>query len=437
MIPNDRVELRLPERLDDLVQPRTPDYLEDLLRLTASTSQRPPWKVLQWWVPRLRVGRLSVFGRKPGWRPVLVLLLVGLLLAAGLAVLIGSKRTTPAPPFGPARNGLIAYASDGDVYTADPVTGVSTRVVAGTGKDEFPTFSPDGTRLAFIRMSGSTDGLPDGRLVVADVDGSHVTPLMPEHLTGVSGFEFSPDDGALVVSSTIDGRQEISVSPVDGSASTVLELSGLPPALSRDGPSYRPFHAHQVMFAGWGYAGGEPVTTGIYLVDDDGTDLQTLVEPEDGVLRWHPIWSPDGSMVAYTRIRADSPNDWELHVVTVKDKLDRAVHTSDAVAEGWPAWSPDGTRLLIQRIKADGSHSYAVVPADGSGPGIEIKNDRASTGALYAWAPDSTVVLSIADVDPSTMLIWDATTGTTTRQPWNSTPFGSQGHLPAWQRVAP
>ena len=53
MIPNDRIELQLPERLDDLVRPRTPDYLEDLLRLTASTPQRPPWKVL-----RLLVGRL-------------------------------------------------------------------------------------------------------------------------------------------------------------------------------------------------------------------------------------------------------------------------------------------------------------------------------------------------------------------------------------------
>jgi hypothetical protein len=81
----------------------------------------------------------------------IVALLVAL-LAAALAVYVGSQRRVPAP-FGPARNGLIPYVSNGDIYVGDPVTGTTRLLVSaprGAGSSS-PGFSPDGTRMAYLR----------------------------------------------------------------------------------------------------------------------------------------------------------------------------------------------------------------------------------------------------------------------------------------------
>ena len=53
--------------------------------------------------------------------------LIALLVAAALAY-VGSQRRVPAP-FGPARNGLIPYASNGDIYLGDPITGQTRLLV--------------------------------------------------------------------------------------------------------------------------------------------------------------------------------------------------------------------------------------------------------------------------------------------------------------------
>jgi hypothetical protein len=53
-----------------------------------------------------------------------------LALAVGLVIVAGSQRHVPAP-FGPAANGSVAYEAGGDIFTADPVTGVAKALVTG------------------------------------------------------------------------------------------------------------------------------------------------------------------------------------------------------------------------------------------------------------------------------------------------------------------
>ena len=66
------------------------------------------------------------------WRQLGVLALIALLLAVALAAYVGTQRRVP-PPFGPARNGLIPYISQGDIYVGDPVTGRTTLLLSGPG----------------------------------------------------------------------------------------------------------------------------------------------------------------------------------------------------------------------------------------------------------------------------------------------------------------
>ena len=78
-------------------------------------------------------------------------------------------------PFGRAANGLVAYAAAGDIYTVDPVTGVSTAIITGPETDVNPRWSRDGTHIAFERKAVGDSG--PGLVYVARADGSDVVRL--------------------------------------------------------------------------------------------------------------------------------------------------------------------------------------------------------------------------------------------------------------------
>jgi Tol biopolymer transport system component len=435
MMPADRLERQLPGLLDEVGETRTPDYFDDLLATTARTRQRPGWIFPGRWIPRLGFGREPLIRRPVPWRPILILVLMVLLVAAALAFVIGSRRT-PFPAYGPARNGVIAYSFDGDIYTGDPVTGASNLIVANSDDDEFPTWLPDGSRFVFLRKTGAVDGIPSGQMFVADADGRNLTQVMQEPVTALGGFDLSADGESIALSSTVGGREEVTIASIHGAASRLLGVHDLlPVGLAPNGPSYRPYGGSEIMFAAWD---SPETTSGIYVVNEDGSKFRELLEPTSGILLFHPTWSPDGSMIAYTRVPAGTQGIWELHIYTVDSGIDRPIHTSDAPSEGWPMWSPDGSRLLIQRSNPDGSnHVYAVVPSDGTGPGIEIQHDGAPIGANYTWAPDGTSILAIPDFDASKLILWDAASGATKTVPWMSGNFNWQGRFPSWQRLPP
>ena len=122
----------LPELLErDRAAPRTPDYLDDLLRQTARTRQRPAWTFPERWLPMVAIRPV----RPPSPRfPVRI---VGDSSPScsspwswARARVAGSQPHLPAP-FGLARNGRVAYAAGGDIYTADPRPGAAKAVVTG------------------------------------------------------------------------------------------------------------------------------------------------------------------------------------------------------------------------------------------------------------------------------------------------------------------
>ena len=85
-----------------------------------------------------------------GW---LLLIVLALIAVVGVALLTAGQRTRPAPPFGLAANGAVAYAEDGDIYRYDIPTGQRLPLIIGPTYDFGGTFSRDGTRLTFGRIS--------------------------------------------------------------------------------------------------------------------------------------------------------------------------------------------------------------------------------------------------------------------------------------------
>jgi Tol biopolymer transport system component len=67
----------------------------------------------------------------------------------------------------------IAFVSDGSVMTVDVKDGTTTRLtdrVAGDGapRPEACVYSPDGTRIAFVRRVAAPDGTLHNQIFVAD-----------------------------------------------------------------------------------------------------------------------------------------------------------------------------------------------------------------------------------------------------------------------------
>ncbi len=435
----------MPGLLDELAQPRTPDYSDDLFGLVARTRQRPAWTLLERWLPMVDIVRQPAFARQVPWRPIAVLTLILLLLAASLALVIGSQRRLPAP-FGPARNGLVAYAKDGDIYTADPVSGEARAIVTGPETDLRPIWSLDGTRFAFERKAEGSSG--PGSLYVAKGDGTDLIRVTTEPLVPINSYAFSPDGREILLSAGPEGRTTVRIAKSDGSGVRVLPTG----TLTATQPAYRAPDGGEIVFVGYsapfsdtGAAGSTP-PSGLYAVHPDGTDLRTIVEPSNLVIS-NPRWSPDGKQIAYTAYGADYLSGGSLlraYVVTSEGKdnrILRSIPEGDLNSAG--EWSNDGRRLFIGGChyapvdNAVCEDTSAVVRVDGYGVDVKIDPGAAAAGAdgtTYTWAPDDGAILMVPmdaqGRSGSAPLLWDPTTGRSRPVPWTGA-----GHT-SWQRVA-
>ena len=433
---NPRLERDLPFLLEDLYLAGTPDYRDDLVGRIGRTRQRPAWAFPGRWLHMdLTTERVPV-ARMP-WRAVGLVGLLALLLAASLAVYIGAQPRLP-DPFGLASNGLVAYSADGDIYTADPITGRARAVVSGPERDLAPRFSRDGTTIAFERR------LDDGtsQIFSVDADGGGLTLLTPEPITLTPSsngelspqFRFSPD-GRTVAITALDGAMpRILMAQADGSGLSTLDLE-----LPAYQPSFRPSDPTELLFIGRSVER----SGGIFAVDLASGAVRVIVEPVPFYDLSGAEWSPDGSSIAYWTW--GGPVD--TGAINVRTHVVGADGTGDitlpdpagAVWNAGSAWSNDGTSLLIVRGYGPAYEDVraVIIPSDGRSTGMEVPYDgviNRECCAAFEWAPDDTKILATpSDIDgaPLQQVVINPRTGVSETAPWTSTSG------PAWQRKAP
>ena len=141
---------------------------------------------------------------------------------------------------------------------------------------------------------------------------------------------------------------------------------------------------------------------GLFVVDADGSNRQTVIAPGAASDVGAPDWSPDGARIAY---HVNAGGHYDIHTVAPEgNDIVPLIATPDN--EGSPAWSPDGTMLAFSRnlalwiANADGSGAHAIVDSlpemftigpdwapDGSGIVFSVGDFEAD---LYKVAPDGT-----------------------------------------------
>jgi len=327
-------------------------------------------------------------------------------------------------PFGPARNGAIVYAEDGDLFIADELGGTPRPLVSGPDVDSDPVFSRQGGRIAFVREA------PDEsrRIMTVSPDGSDVRELAMPGV--VKRLDWSPDGSALLASTfSLEDLSGLKVIQSDGSGSRTLDLQDFYPQSG----SWRPDGRH-IAFV------GNPRRYTAFIADADGTNIRNLPVGVGGVKRGAGLeWSPDGKHLSFLSSGADRGT-----VISIAD-IDEHGAMSDvrqldpdpaSALETDPTWSPDGSQLAFA-LWTSSALRAGIANADGSSfrlVGPEVSVHRAID---LTWAPDgrSLVIfehqIDVPDVPvgPSAN-VWsvDVATGEQTEV---KTPVSS------WQRLAP
>ena len=220
-------------------------------------------------------------------------------------------------------------------YSVETAAGWELRVIdsGGTGTpllvsadiiaDARATWSPDGSRLAFV---GDRDGPND--IYVLDLASGELTNLTdsPEQEGDPA---WSPDGDTIAYWSLLTGNQEIFTIPVAGGEATQLTQQ---PGDDAD-PSWHP------QSTSLAFASNRNGDWDIFVMGADGQNQQQLTDdPADDQ---DPSWRPDGSYLAFESKRdsADRPDDdWAEIYAMLPDGRDQRQVTVREGFDAHPAW---------------------------------------------------------------------------------------------------
>jgi Tol biopolymer transport system component len=422
-----RIERQLPQILTDLGAGPTPDYTDTILARTAATRQRPGLVFPERWVPMSALTQRMAAAPRISWRTVAVLALLILALVSA-ALYAGSQQRRLPAPFGPADNGLIPFVANGDLFLGDPLTGESRLLISSPEADALPQFSPDGTRLAYIRDVGTTAIKPID-IYVAPQDGSSETKITPEPIWNWLYIAWTPDgQGVAVVSKDSASTHRLDVYDAAGSGSfeTILEAPQL------DFVEFRPPDGSEILFRA-----RLDGSYGLFGMDADGSNVHPILlssDPENQDFWGGAAYTPDGSRIFYTRpyVRetADGSTCCSLWVMNADGSDPHQFIPIEGKAwDGQPAVSPDGSMVAFWHVKD--SAQVAVAPADGSGSFITTGPEMTDRTVRWVWAPDSSKLLMIPnDGSSRNAYLLDPAGG-----PWSTVPWESDTDID-WQRIA-
>jgi hypothetical protein len=429
MTTSNRLERELPTILEDIYLGWTPDYRDEVLATAFRNTQRAAWTFPGRWIPMLDVAvRPVAMPRLPLHALGVALLVIALLFAA---VVAGPGSRLPRP-FGIARNGLITWAFEGDIWTGDPVDGTVRNVVATDDLDRNPVFSRDGTHIAFLRQIPDRPGYFD--LVVTQPDGSSPTTLTPVPMPTPDRVEWTPDGGSLLVN-------------LPTGELTRYFLDRTPPRPLLQGvhiepDPFLPPDGGQMLYE------REDDQRALWIMNVDGTDPHELFGGTTAActcaFTGPARWSPDGRMIAFP---ANTDGLQTRMLVMNADGTNQ--HQLDAVDGVWsendPVWSPDGTRVAFDRWERSDTGDWIVKPiavvdvATGALTPLGVAPPDA--GALIEWAPDGRSILSLPATVVNTFSWGPTLDGSVARPTLFDLPDGSPrqldwsvGSTASWQR---
>lgn len=253
--------------------------------------------------------------------------------------------------------GALVFSSRGiqdhqEIRLLDLSTGKATNLTPVSSDNGYPSWSPDGRKLAFV---SNRDG--HWQIYSMDRDGTSQRNLSNNSFD--DGYiDWSPDGTCIVFASTRDGNREIYLMSADG-----LHQRRLTNNLAEDvHPVFSPDGKRIAFASERSDIPGRTSNRQIYLMNTDGSHVVQLTFTTG--YNDYPAWAPDGSQIAIASDR-DSHASNRLQLYSMKPDGTSIMRLTSGDADNrHPAWSADG-KLLFFSSNRDGAPRIYVMRRDG------------------------------------------------------------------------
>ncbi len=268
----------------------------------------------------------------------------------------------------------------GDIYSLPITGGKATPLTNGPAWDVQPTYSPDGSRIAF-----TSDRAGGDNIWTMASDGADPVQITKEEFRLLNGPAWTPDGEYLLArkhftSGRSLGAGEVWMYHASGTASAGLQLTkrkndqqdqGNEIAVSPDG---RYVYYSEDMSGGSTFEYNKDPNTQIYVIrrlDRETGRTESYITGAGGSARATP--SPDGRTIAFVRRAREKSAIYLLDTETggirrLHDDLDRDQQEAWAIFGVYPrmAWTPDGASIIfwkkggLYRVDAETGHAAAI-----------------------------------------------------------------------------
>ncbi len=198
---------------------------------------------------------------------------------------------------------LIAFTSNiagrSSIWVVNADGSDRRQLTTGPASDSTPAWSPDGSQLAFVSdRSGSL------HIWIMSADGTN-----PRRVTNLGWRDlypsFSPDGRQLVFTSTPGGRSN----PPSNLWIVNVDGTGLRQLTTGEFDDFHPRWSERGIVFNSNRIRGVPGGTSLRIIQPDGSGMQAL----PGAYGEHPVWSPDGARIAFSREEEGMSNIHEFN----------------------------------------------------------------------------------------------------------------------------